>query len=162
MFSAPQLFDEMLSAPQLFDEMLKNGEGGPTNLGIEPDPGTEGRRPRGDAMARRPRRRRSPPPPAGYPGDSHPADRRSRELDGPVRRADVEHQAKRGAGGGKEGSGPRKAGALRGGSYELSSRERGSVDVVVDVVPASAPMASTGTGSEGLEIRIDWIVAAGS
>ena len=56
----------------------------------------------------------------------------------------------------------RKAGALRGGSYELSSRERGSVAVVVDVVPASAPMASTGTGSEGLEIRIDWIVAAGS
>lgn len=159
MLPAPQLFDEMLCAPQLFDEMLKNGEGRPTNLGIEPDPGTVGRGPRGDAMARR---RRSPPPPAGDPGDSHPADRRSRELDGPMRRADVEHQAKRGAGGGEEGSGPRKAGALRGGSHELSSRERGGVAVVADVVPASAPMAST--GREGLEIRIriGWIVAVGS
>lgn len=128
-------------------------------LGIEPDPGTVGRGPRGDAMARR---RRSPPPPAGDPGDSHPADRRSRELDGPMRRADVEHQAKRGAGGGEEGSGPRKAGALRGGRHELSSRERGGVAVVADVVPASAPMAST--GREGLEIRIriGWIVAVGS
>jgi hypothetical protein len=65
-----------------------------------------------------------------------------------VRRTDVEHQATRGGGGGggKEVStGPRKAGALRGGSHELSSRERGGVAVVADVAPASAPMASTGS-----------------
>jgi hypothetical protein len=51
---------------------------------------------------------------------------------------------------------------LRGGSYELSSRKRGGVAVEEYVVPVSAPMASTGRGSEGLEIRIDWIVTVGS
>jgi len=123
----------------------------PANLGVQPDPGTEGRRPRGDAMARRGRTRRgAPPPPSGDPGDPRPGDRRGRELGGPVGRADVEHQAKRGAplgAGGGDGTGPRNAGASRGGSYQLSatkgSARRGVADEA-DVLPASAPMASTG------------------
>ena len=123
----------------------------PANLRVQPDPGTEGRRPRGDAMARRGRGRRgAPPPPSGDPGDPRPGDRRGRELYRPVGRADVEHQAKRGAplgAGGGDGTGPRKAGALRGGSYQLSatkgSTRRGVADEA-DVLPASAPMASTG------------------
>lgn len=139
----------------------------PTNLGVEPDPGTEGRRPRGDAMARRgPARRGAPPPPAGDPGNPRPGDIRNRELGGPVGRADVEHQAKRSAplgAGGEDGTGPRKAGASRGGSYQLSATKgsaRGGVADEANVLPASAPMAST--DRRKLEIRTDRIVAVGS
>ena len=65
-------------------------------------------------------------------------------------RADVEHQAKRGAplgAGGGDGTGPRNAGASRGGSYQLSATKgsaRRGVAGEADVLPASAPMASTG------------------
>nr|CAB3489388.1 unnamed protein product [Digitaria exilis] len=62
-----------------------------------------------------------------------------------------------GAGGG-ECTGPRKAGALGGESYELSANEGargGGVAVEADVFPASPPMAST--DRRKLEMRIDWI-----
>lgn len=134
-------------------------------LGVEPEPGTEGQRPRGDAMARR--RRGPPPPPCGDPGDPRPGERRrrrARELGGPVGGADVEHQSKRGAparrrrrGGDWAKKGPSFA---RRESKGARGSGGGGVGVEADVLPASTPMAST--DKRKLEIRIDWIVAVGS
>lgn len=95
-------------------------------LGIEPDPGIEGRRPRGDATARR-RGAPAPPPAGGDPGGTFARERRERELGGPVPRADGEHHARA----------TRTSGA--GGSALLSRPP---------VVSACLSMASTGEGVE--------------
>jgi hypothetical protein len=117
-------------------------------------------------MARR--RRGPPPPPSGDPGAPRPGEvrrRRARELGGPVGRADVEHQSKRGASGRRRRRGWDWANkgpsfARRDSKGALGGRGGGGSGAVeADVLPASPPMASTGSK---LEIRIDWIAAVGS
>nr|CAB3491155.1 unnamed protein product [Digitaria exilis] len=91
------------------------------------------------------RRRGAPPQPCGDPRPGERRRRCGRELSGPTSSIKPSAAVPLDAGGG-ECTGPRKAGALGGESYELSANEGargGGVAVEADVFPASPPMAST-------------------